>query len=84
MNEIEQIVEKMTQFEVIESVVRNAQNSELDAAFFEHVGPFLKKIADRQNLTEDQALMFCLMMNFCDSSSWVNWLATQACPPFIC
>ena len=68
MNEIDQIVEKMTQFEVIESVVRNAQDSELDAAFFKHVGPFLKKIADRQNLTEDQALMFCLMMNFCDSS----------------
>ena len=45
MNEIDQIVEKMTQFEVIESVVRNAQNSELDAAFFEHVGPFLKQIS---------------------------------------
>lgn len=68
MNETEQIVEKMTQFEVIESVVRNAQDSELDAAFFKHVDPFLKKIADKQNLTEDQALMFCLMMNFCDSS----------------
>ena len=68
MKETEQIVEKMTQFEVIESVVRNAQNSELDAAFFKHVGPFLKKIADKQNLTEDQALLFCLMMNFCDSS----------------
>jgi len=68
MNEIEQIAEKMTQFEVIESVVRNAQDSELDAAFFKHVEPFLKKIADKQNLTEDQALMFCLMMNFCDSS----------------
>ena len=68
MNEIEQIVEKMTQFEVIESVVRNAQDSALDAAFFKHVEPFLKKIADKQNLTEDQALMFCLMMNFCDSS----------------
>ncbi len=68
MNEIEQIVEKMTQFEVIESVVRNARDSELDAAFFKHVDPFLKKIADKQNLTEDQALMFCLMMNFCDSS----------------
>ena len=68
MNETEQIVEKMTQFEVIESVVRNAEDSELDAAFFKHVNPFLKKIADKQNLTEDQALIFCLMMNFCDSS----------------
>jgi len=69
MNEIDQIVEKMTQFEVIESVVRNAQDSELDAAFFKHVEPFLKKIADRQNLTMNQALMFCLMMNFCDKST---------------
>ena len=68
MNEIDQIIEKMTQFEVIESVVRNAQDSKLDAAFFKHVDPFLKKIADKQNLTEDQALIFCLMMNFCDSS----------------
>ena len=68
MNEIEQIVEKMTRFKAIESVVRTAQDSELDAAFFKHVGPFLKKIADKQNLTEGQALMFCLMINFCDSS----------------
>ena len=68
MNEIDQIIEKMTQFEAIESVVRNAENSELDARFFEHVGPSLQKIADKQNLTSDQALIFCLMMNFCDSS----------------
>ena len=69
MNEIEQIVEKMTQFEIIESVVRNAENSELDPKFYEHVNPFLRKIADIQNLTPDQALMLCLMMNFCDSSN---------------
>ena len=69
MNEIEQIVEKMTQFEIIESVVRNAENSELDPKFYEHVGPFLRKVADIQNLTPDQALMLCLMMNFCDSSN---------------
>lgn len=68
MNEIDQIIEKMTQFEVIESVVRNAENSELDARFFGHVAPCLQKIADKQNLTSDQALIFCLMMNFCDSS----------------
>lgn len=68
MSNINQIDEKMTQFEAIECVVRNAENSELDARFFEHVGPSLQKIADKQNLTEDQALMFCLMMNFCDSS----------------
>ena len=68
MNEIEQIAEKMTQFEAIECVVRNAENSELDARFFEHVAPCLQKIADKQNLTSDQALIFCLMMNFCDSS----------------
>jgi hypothetical protein len=69
MNEINQIVEKMSQFEVIESVVRNAENSELDPKFYEHVNPFLRKIADIQNLTPDQALMLCLMMNFCDSSN---------------
>lgn len=69
MNETEQIVEKMTQFEVIESVVRNAENSELDTKFYEHVSPFLRKMADIQNLTHDQALMLCLMMNFCDSSN---------------
>ena len=68
MNKIEQIAEKMTQFEAIECVVRNAENSELDARFFEHVAPCLQKIADKQNLTSDQALIFCLMMNFCDSS----------------
>ena len=69
MSEINQIVEKMTQFEAIECVVRNAQDSELDAKFFEHVGPCLQKIADAQNLTADQALVLCLMMNFCDSSN---------------
>lgn len=67
MSKINQIVEKMTQFEAIECVVRNAEDSELSAEFFEQVAPCLQKIADTQNLTSDQALMLCLMMNFCDS-----------------
>ena len=69
MSNINQIDELMTQFEAIECVVHNANDSELSAEFFEHVGPCLQKIADKQNLTSDQALMLCLMMNFCDSSS---------------
>ena len=69
MSKINQIVEKMTQFEAIECVVSNAEDSELGSKFFEHVAPCLQKIADKQNLTTDQALMLCLMMNFCDSSN---------------
>lgn len=69
MSNTKQIMEKMTQFEAIECVVRNAEDSELDSKFFEHVSPCLQKIADKQNLTTDQALMLCLMMNFCDSSN---------------
>jgi hypothetical protein len=62
MSKINQIVEKMTQFEAIECVVSNAEDSELGSKFFEHVAPCLQKIADKQNLTTDQALMLCLMM----------------------
>ena len=69
MSKINQIVEKMTQFEAIEWVVRNAEDSELSAKFFEHVAPCLQKIAAMQHLTADQALVLCLMMNFCDSSN---------------
>lgn len=69
MSKINQIEEKMTQFEAIEYVVRNAENSELGSKFFEHVAPCLQKIAEKQNLTTDQALMLCLMMNFCDTSN---------------
>ncbi len=69
MSKINQIVEKMTQFEAIEWVVRNAEDSELSAKFFEHVDPCLQKIAAMQHLTADQALVLCLMMNFCDSSN---------------
>ena len=69
MSKIHQIAEKMTQFEAIECVVHNANDSELRAEFFEHVGPCVQKIADKQNFTTDQALMLCLMMNFCDSSN---------------
>ena len=69
MSKINQIVETMSQFEAIEWVVRNAEDSELSAKFFEHVDPCLQKIAAMQHLTADQALVLCLMMNFCDSSN---------------
>ena len=69
MSKINEIAETTTQFEAIECVVRNAEDSELDAKFFEHVGPCLQKVANAQNLTADQALVLCLMMNFCDSSN---------------
>lgn len=59
----------MTQFELIENVVRNASDCQLATRFFELEHPFLQLIAQKQNLTMDQALVFCLMMNFCDKSS---------------
>ena len=60
---------KMTQFEAIECVVRNAEESELSAQFFKHVDSSLKTIADKQRLTTNQALMLCLIMNYCDNSN---------------
>ncbi len=69
MNKHDLIIDDMTQFELIENVVRNASDCQLATRFFELEHPFLQLIAQKQNLTMDQALVFCLMMNFCDKSS---------------
>ena len=68
MNKINQPKQKMTQLEVIEQVVLLAKDCELTSSFFKQAAPFLQAIAGKQNLTTNQTLMLCLIMNFFDQS----------------
>lgn len=75
MNKYNKTNKSISQFEAIEQVVLQAEDSKLSPAFFEKANPLLQVIADKQELTMEQALMLCLVMNFCDSGCVkLRWL----------